>query len=193
MSTAGYSPSGFVEALLMSFIPPAAAARDPETFVAPYLKELGQFTPAILEAVLADLVATQESRAFPPVATCVKRCYDKRDALAPKPKPRKTPWCGENVELADQLIQHQLGDRAAAGGWIIGLWDFIRIKGRRPNELEVDKIKRGAAEAAAKMSEMPENAVSTKAMRTAWKKKNERLQRLVSERVVENDEGKQRD
>jgi hypothetical protein len=130
----------FVEDLLRQFLPPAAAKADPDAFVADYVKVLGQFSPKVLDEVLADLVCNTASRNFPSVAECLRRCREKHAQLNP-PKPKKSHWSGEGAELARRLIVGEMGRQAVAEGWIIGLWDFCFKKGRRPNSLEADAIK----------------------------------------------------
>lgn len=46
----------------------------------------------------------------------------------------------QQMRDANKMIQCPLGERAAAEGWIRGLWDFCRIRGRLPGDYEIGSL-----------------------------------------------------
>jgi hypothetical protein len=170
-------PVDFIQSLQLQFMAPEGAKRDPDGFLKLYTDALGEFTPKVLDEVLADLVQHQASNSFPTVRDCAARCREKRAALSPR-KARKTRDQRVDVDMANRLVNHEMGRRAATGGWIVGLWGFCLVNGRRPNEHEADKIRAEAAECARNIAAQADTWAG-RLMAEASATKAERLKQLV--------------
>lgn len=94
----------------------------------------------------------RKSRTFPTIAECVEAVKSQpiapADALpahARSPIEKENPWSSERERLADNLLRGtELGRQAAAGGWIMPLWDWVRVNKRMPNDRELRQVEASA-------------------------------------------------
>lgn len=78
-------------------------------------------------------------------------CADARETLqvanrTEDKKRQHLDWAGPALKTADQLIQSELGRRAADEGWALSLWDFCRKNMRLPTGSEISECKRYSRE-----------------------------------------------
>lgn len=129
---------------------------EPETdSPAAYLKEVKAaiegYSAHIQDAACTLIRNTMKGRQFPTPAACRKACQDvceeRGQEAQRKPLPEINPaWSKAAIAKADSLIQGQLGQRAADEGWVLGLHDFCRNKGRLPVNSEIGTIMANAKE-----------------------------------------------
>lgn len=124
------------------------------------VRELGGYADEVLAKACREIILTRGKRQgeqwMPTIAECLSACKEAKYwleaehqkqqlSLDGKPVERKTAfWSDERKALADDLIKTSQGRTAAKEGWIRGLHDFCRAKGRVPNEYEARDIKTDA-------------------------------------------------
>lgn len=142
----------FITTLVMHFpVRHESPARETE-WMDTLIKAVKHYDRNVLEKAAQHIIDNRTDRRFPLPAEIRKACSDvvrederrrlplNRDALqAPE-------WSTERELLANQMIVCETGRRAAEGGWILGLHNFIRKHARMPLHHEIDKLKRDAAD-----------------------------------------------
>ena len=146
------TPSEFVTTLVMHF-PVRHDTPERETeWLKTLIAAIKHYDGQVLGKAAQHIIENRTDRRFPLPAEIRKACSEvvseinrgklplNRDALqAPE-------WSLERHRLADEMIVCETGRRAAEGGWILGLHNFIRKHARMPLHHEIDKLKRDAAD-----------------------------------------------
>jgi hypothetical protein len=115
-------------------------------------ESLAGYSDQVLELAAEKIKEGHKYRTFPQVADCITACKAARDELYGKtianapPKEAYPEWTKERQEWANKALCGSRGLRyaepAAEEGWVLALWDFIREKGRLPNDDEARDIRR---------------------------------------------------
>lgn len=87
----------------------------------------------------------ENRKSWPKIADVIAAVKNAEAASKIKDRPAKSverdPWSWEAQKYADDLMNSDLGRRAAQEGWIGSLWDFCRKFGRLPHEgIETKRI-----------------------------------------------------
>lgn len=125
--------------------PRLAEGVEEKDFYADFIRELSYYSDRCLTLAGQKLVASREKRIFPTLAACIGACREVSMQLAAEGpvqprKDRNPEWSKEAYAEANRLICSEIGRRAAAEGWIIGLWDFCRENRRWPNNFEAKRV-----------------------------------------------------
>lgn len=137
----------FVMAVGVHF-PPLAQGDEADVWMASMARVLGRMETHVLSAAAALIIETRnpkrDGKWFPTPSECIVACDTARqrienDKRGSKPllshgERDQSPWASWRCDLADTLIKTPMGERAAAGGWIVTLWNFCREHGRLPSE-----------------------------------------------------------
>lgn len=129
-----------------------------------YERELGGFSDEVLRDAVRRIYRKRNYSNFPMIADCVEACEEVLESrLAKGPEAyshlaRDYPeWSRERIRAANRMLASGIGKKAAAEGWIIGLWDFCRNKNRLPQQHEVPKIVASSREAWRVMKEIDQS------------------------------------
>ena len=102
---------------------------------------LKQFDPWVIDAAATRIVHDRTSDRFPLPADVRRVCFQVlAEDRASKPTFNATQPSRDPYALAAELIQSDLGRRAAREGWVLTLRDFIAREGRLPGESEIRKL-----------------------------------------------------
>jgi hypothetical protein len=133
-----------------------------EAWLADYEDALKVFQPAILQEAAKRIMRRRNYTNFPMIAECVQACnevIEERSKSVPSRSysPQYPDWSDQRVAEANRMLDSAVGRKAASEGWIIGLWDFCRQKGRPPQHHEVPKIIASSREAWAAMKQIDQD------------------------------------
>ena len=156
MSTIIKNVSDFVEMALQLY-PPFRWDEDQEkAWGAIMARELGGFSPAVLDRAFTDLVrARKKDTRTPSPGECLAFCADAKRWLEMETNDGKLPglrehssdeWSRERQRLAYELVKFPMGREAAEDDpcWIRALWNFCRKNQRLPAGHEIEECKREA-------------------------------------------------
>ena len=109
-----------------------------------YTKTLAGFADDVLEGGFAHVAGTyipSKRNPWPSPAICKKACEkitgERQAKQAHKPeKPIYPEWEPSAIAVADNLIDCEMGRRAAREGWIVGLHDYCRKHHKLPSPYE---------------------------------------------------------
>jgi hypothetical protein len=129
---------------------------------ADYEDALKVYAPAILKEAAKRIMRRRNYTNFPMIAECVQACneviQDKSKSAPTKSySPQYPEWSEHRIAEANRMLNSAVGRKAADEGWIIGLWDFCREKGRPPQHHEVPKIIATSREAWRVMKEIDQS------------------------------------
>jgi hypothetical protein len=132
-----------IKRLLIVFGQPET--EDTGAYLTEVVRAIEGFSQPIQEDACSWIMKNHRSRRFPTPAECRKACEqvceERGQAEQRKPAPTMLPeWKPEAVALADNLIRSKIGSRAANEGWVLGLHDFCRKRGRLPINNEISEI-----------------------------------------------------
>ncbi len=144
--------TNFVSTILQHFPPYRWEEAQEKTWMETMIRELNgcDFSDAVLEKALTDMVRTRKDRRIPLVAECITACLEARKWLAAKegaenlPIQQQPKSIDERTKLADDLIMGKEGRLAAKEGWILGLHDYARKHGKLPPPSEFERLRRQA-------------------------------------------------
>ena len=151
MSTVVNSVSDFVDMALQLFPPFRWDEEQENTYGAIMARELGGFSPAVLDRAFSELVrARKKDTRTPSPGECLSFCIEARRWLEMESNTQQLPqlrassdeWSRERRKLAHDLKRSDLGRQAAREGWIVALWNFCRRNQRLPSGREIDQCKR---------------------------------------------------
>jgi hypothetical protein len=116
--------------------------------MAEYSRLMAQYTDHELEAAADIVIARHRFRTWPTVAECIAALEDHRAsvrAAARQPEHERAvhpypAWSRERIAKAGQLINCDLGRKAAREGWILSLHDFCRNHERLPMDREIPAL-----------------------------------------------------
>lgn len=117
---------------------------DPAAYLMEIANQIDRFSEADLEKAGDRIIANHRGRTFPTPGEIISACIDVRSSQSREvvPEGRKhIEWSNARVDLADKLIATPMGRAAASEGWVLSLHDFIRTKGRLPEQGEIGAIK----------------------------------------------------
>jgi len=116
-----------------------------------YCKQLRSFDDEVLEAGFSTVAGSyypSKRNPWPSPAICVKACANSAAAAKAKwqaqPKAERGEWSPESQRAADRRICSTIGRKAAAEGWILGLWDHYRRTENYPSQGEIAKMQAAA-------------------------------------------------
>lgn len=115
-------------------------------WVAMMVSELKGYSPDVLRQAAKNIVRKRADKYFPILSVCLAACEDAKhwiDQANPRLHlaAKQTPGVDERRRLADELVMGELGRKAAREGWIVGLHDYIRDRGRMPDDGQIRKLK----------------------------------------------------
>lgn len=124
---------------------------DPNGYLTEVARVLKNYHEGVQDEACDELMKSHRGRIFPTPAQCRTACetiIERRgQADQRKPIPIMNPeWSKQAIAKADSLIRCNLGQRAADEGWVLGLHDFCRKKGRLPINHEISVIMANAKE-----------------------------------------------
>lgn len=168
---------------------------DKATIYGAYARALSQYNGEVLQRAADGLLATRSQRKFPLLAECLDACRIARDEIAGEAKREnddqrqtaksKDPWSPERIKLANGMMKSDLGQQAAAEGWIVSLHDFCREQARLPNRFEAEKVRSAALQRKAEREERERNFGGNprmiQAVAKAMEAKRARLSALANE------------
>jgi hypothetical protein len=104
------------------------------------VEAIGYYEPDVLQAAAQRIIDTRNDRRFPLPSEIRKVCAevidDRRKASLPvhpaAGDKKLSPWSPERVKLANELVQTEIGRRAAREGWLLILHDWVRANGELP-------------------------------------------------------------
>ncbi len=147
--------TNFVSTILQHFPPFRWEDEQEKAWMEAMIRELNgcNFSDAVLEKALTDMVRTRKDRRIPLVADCINACIDARRWLEAKQgaenlpiQQQKPKSYDEKTQLANDLVMGPEGRQAAKEGWIGTLHDYARNHGRLPPASEFGGLKRQAKE-----------------------------------------------
>jgi hypothetical protein len=129
---------------------------------ADYEDALKGYSPVVLKEATKRIMRRRNYTNFPMIAECVQACNevieDHSKAVPSRSySPQYPDWSEQRVAEANRMLDSAVGRKAASEGWIIGLWDFCRQKGRPPQHHEVPKIIASSREAWAAMKQIDQD------------------------------------
>lgn len=116
---------------------------------------LGGYSDAVLARAAEEIIRTRDPRdgtMFPKPAECIAACDAAKKVLAHiatplLPKTEKADdWSDDRLALAFDLVNGEMGRRAAREGWVDGLYHFARKNMRLPQPVEIGTLIAGARE-----------------------------------------------
>lgn len=117
-----------------------------DDFIANFIQDLAGFSDRVYDLAAQKLRTDPDAtRSFPINGIILRACREVSQHLAAEVQPpsrndKNPEWSKEAYAEANQLICSEIGRRAAAEGWIIGLWDFCRENRRWPNNFEAKRV-----------------------------------------------------
>jgi hypothetical protein len=123
---------------------------DEKAWLAEAARLLAGYSKPEMDSAVDHMLKTRRYRSWPSIAECVMACQEARERISePKwqPVPERFPeWSETRIKQADAMIQCALGRTAADEGWVLGLHDFCRNKGRLPLFNEIPAVKASSRE-----------------------------------------------
>lgn len=91
----------------------------------------------------------RDNKWWPKPSEIAVACADARETLnvnnrTEDKKKQHLDWAGPALKTADQMIQSEIGRRAADEGWVLSLWNFCRKHNRLPTGSEISGCKQEA-------------------------------------------------
>jgi hypothetical protein len=113
-----------------------------DAWVIEWENALKQFDAWVIEAAATRIIHDRTQAGFPFPAEVRRVCYQViADDKSAKPQLNVTPNKGNPYKLASELIQCELGRRAAREGWVLTLRDFVVRQGRLPQgDAEIKRL-----------------------------------------------------
>ena len=117
-----------------------------DAFFAEYKRLAYGFPIETVTAAVNLILKAHVWQTWPKPAEWDRACREAKATVAaavvrlPDPDPYPE-WSPARQRQAGVLIRGELGRRAAAEGWISGLWDFCRINQRLPRDLEIARLR----------------------------------------------------
>jgi hypothetical protein len=147
-----------IQPLARQFTLPKGATDDIVGWRKDYQVICGTFGDEILERATALIMASRQKTTFPLPSECNRACLDAlemltlQERLAHRPNnareirnepfDRRYPeWSDRRRDLADRLIQCELGKQALREDWIWTLWEFCRLNERLPDKHEAERVR----------------------------------------------------
>ena len=111
-------------------------------WLADWESALKRFDAWVIDAAATRLIQSRTKPGFPVPREMIDACNDvEREDRQAKPKLAITPDNANPYKLAHDLIQCELGKRAAREGWVLTLRDFVARQGRLPQgEAEIKRL-----------------------------------------------------
>jgi hypothetical protein len=114
-----------------------------EAWVASWVRAFKNYQPWVLEAATVRIIEGRSERSHPIISDVKKVCHEIiREDAESKPELRAAPpGPGDVYKLANELIQCEIGKRAAREGWVLTLRDFVVKHHRLPEgRIEIDRL-----------------------------------------------------
>ena len=115
------------------------------------VKELKWYPAEVLQQAAKNIIRRRRNEYFPVLSECLAACEDAKQWLdAASPKMRfggihdASPGSSDRQRLADELVMGELGRQASNEGWILGLWCFVRDRGKMPKPYQITRLKNRA-------------------------------------------------
>ena len=103
------------------------------------------------QRILAQRNPKRDGKFFPVPSECSDVCTHvaklqemQRTPLLSYGHRDSSPWAGWRMQLADELINGEMGRQAAEEGWVLILHDFVRNNGRMPTGNEIARCRQDA-------------------------------------------------
>lgn len=116
---------------------------DPVAFLGKYAELLKRYSTTELEAGADRLISQRKFKSWPTVAECIAAVEDYRQDLHSRNAPEfqtkeaHPDWSQRAIDAADDLINCDMGRKAAREGWVLGLHDYCRANGALPEPREI--------------------------------------------------------
>jgi hypothetical protein len=109
---------------------------------AEYESLLRNYEPWVLDAATTRIIGSKKTPGFPLPREVIDACEQVlADDRRVKPRLDVGPDKANPYKLASELIQCELGRRAAREGWVLTLRDFVARNGRLPQgDIEIKKL-----------------------------------------------------
>lgn len=111
---------------------------------------IGGYSDAVLALAAEEIIKTRDPKAdgtmFPKPSECISACDAAKKILEIRAMPLLPPtekaneWSDDRMKLAFDLVNNEMGRRAAREGWLANLYHFIRRNMRLPQQHEVAGI-----------------------------------------------------
>lgn len=110
---------------------------------------LGGYSEAVLALAAEEIIKTRDPKdgtMFPKPSECISACDGAKKILDIRATPllpkmeKANDWSDDRLNLAFDLVNNEMGRRAAREGWLSSLYHFIRKNMRLPHQQEVAAI-----------------------------------------------------